>query len=532
MDHPHPSPSLPEGSPHFRIGTRGSDLALWQARYTQSEIEKHGGTAELVIISTQGDRIQEVTFDKMEGKGFFTKEIEAALLNSTIDVAVHSHKDLETTSPPGLEIAAVPKRGPVEDLLLIHPHAWDPRTPCQLKRGSTVGTSSHRRRAQLELLQPDLQVRALRGNVPTRVSKLRNGGYDAIILARAGVERLRLDVSDFRCNILKTHHFIPAPAQGALAIQMRSDDPWFSWMQVLHHEPTALDVERERSVLRALEGGCQLPFGAYHANGELRVFIQSNGRPFLAQISTSTWTVEASTQQALKGLKKQSPVNVLISKPKDHWAVLDRLATSAGVTLIHSPFIQCQATDDPLPCPGQEDDWIWLTSPAAVVAVVHLLDTFPGRIACAGMGTARQLESTVRKPDWIGSIGPEEAHKAFQNSDLLSTGRMFIPHSDRTLGRWNELAHRDKLIPWIAYRTTEVKRAVPKHDLAVLTSPTQLQGYLQSGGGAKTIITLGDTTSTACAEAGWESVHQASSSDEMDVWYAVFVSLKVVRETA
>ena len=177
-------------SPHFRIGTRGSDLALWQAHHVRDLIANAGGTSEIIVLSTQGDRQQVQAFEKLEGKGFFTKEIEEALLEQRIDIAVHSHKDLETEQPKGLTIVAVPDRASQRDTLLVRAdqHVAAPWLP--LAQGATIGTSSVRRRDQLLLLRPDLNIVALRGNVPTRVKRLQEGGYDAIVLAEAGLDRL------------------------------------------------------------------------------------------------------------------------------------------------------------------------------------------------------------------------------------------------------------------------------------------------------------------------------------------------------
>ncbi|HKC67641.1 MAG TPA: hydroxymethylbilane synthase, partial [Bacteroidia bacterium] len=208
------------------IGTRGSDLALWQANYTKALIEKQGREVEIKIISTEGDRSQEwnTSFDKMEGKGFFTKEIEDALLKNEIDLAVHSHKDLPTISPDGLMIAGVSDREDPSDLLIIRTEAVDEKEKFSLKQKAIVGTSSSRRKSQLLGFRDDVQLKDLRGNVPTRVKKLAAGDYDAIMLAAAGVDRLELDLSDFKVVKLSPQEFVPAPAQGVLAWQIREDD--------------------------------------------------------------------------------------------------------------------------------------------------------------------------------------------------------------------------------------------------------------------------------------------------------------------
>ena len=167
------------------IGSRGSDLALWQAYFVKSELEKLGCTVELNIIKTQGDAIQHLSFDKLEGKGFFTKEIEDALLSKKVDLAVHSHKDLETNPPAGLKIACVSERANPADILLINKNAVDESQKWSLKADAIVGTSSARRKSQVTKYRPDTTINDLRGNVPTRIDKLRQGNYDSILLAKA-----------------------------------------------------------------------------------------------------------------------------------------------------------------------------------------------------------------------------------------------------------------------------------------------------------------------------------------------------------
>lgn len=248
----------------IRIGTRGSDLALWQAHHVKSELEKLGCTVEINIIHTQGDKIQNLSFDKLEGKGFFTKEIEAALLAKEVDLAVHSHKDLETTSPAGLIIAAVSDREDPSELLLVNPDAVDTTELWGLKKNAVIGTSSARRKSQLLALRPDLTIKDLRGNVPTRVQKLKNDGYDSILLAKAGVNRLELDLSDLHVVVLDPTIFVPAPAQGVLGLQIREDDKALAAiLSHLNDTNTAEKIGLERSVLRLMEGGCQLPLGVY-----------------------------------------------------------------------------------------------------------------------------------------------------------------------------------------------------------------------------------------------------------------------------
>lgn len=249
---------------HVIIGSRGSDLALWQAHFVESELQRLSCSVEIKIIKTQGDRIQDLSFDKLEGKGFFTKEIEEQLLGGTIDLAVHSHKDLETNPPAGLMISCVSERAHPSDLLLIRKESSDADQKWDLKKDAVVGTSSARRKSQLKTLRPDISTKDLRGNVPTRIDKLRQGNYDAIVLAKAGIDRLEIDLSEFHVTVFDPTEFIPAPAQGVLGLQIREgDEELHEVLQKMNHPEVQKRIELERKVLNLLEGGCQLPLGVY-----------------------------------------------------------------------------------------------------------------------------------------------------------------------------------------------------------------------------------------------------------------------------
>lgn len=258
---------------HVIIGSRGSDLALWQAHFVESELQRLGCTVEIKIIKTQGDKIQHLSFDKMEGKGFFTKEIEAHLLDGTIDLAVHSHKDLETNPPKGLKISCVSERANPSDLLLIRKESNVAEEKWGLKPNAIVGTSSARRKSQLKTLRPDVSTQDLRGNVPTRIDKLRQGNYDAIVLAKAGVDRLEIDLSEFVVTVFNPTEFVPAPAQGVLGLQIREDDEALhTILQQINQPNVQQRIGLERKVLNLLDGGCQLPLGVY-CSEELKLYV-------------------------------------------------------------------------------------------------------------------------------------------------------------------------------------------------------------------------------------------------------------------
>jgi hydroxymethylbilane synthase len=236
------------------IGSRGSQLALWQAHYIAGELAKLGVETRIEIIKTTGDHLQTASLTQTGGKGLFTKEIEEALLNGQIDLAVHSLKDLPTESPEGLTIAAVPVRANPHDAIVG-------ATLATLKHGALVGTSSPRRSAQLRLLRPDVRTEPIRGNVDTRLRKQHSGEFDAILLAAAGLQRLGLQHEI--AEVFTHEQLCPAPGQGALGLQTRENDAAQALCRRLNHEPTSQAVRAERAVLAGLGGGCQLPMGAY-----------------------------------------------------------------------------------------------------------------------------------------------------------------------------------------------------------------------------------------------------------------------------
>lgn len=246
----------------LRIGTRGSALALWQAGWVKSRLEalRPGLTAEIVVIKTTGDKILDVPLARIGGKGLFLKEIEEALLAGSIDLAVHSLKDVPAEIPEGLLLAAIPPREDPRDAFISRTAA----TLQALPRGARVGTSSLRRQAQILHLRPDLQVIPLRGNVETRLRKLDEGVYDAVILAAAGLHRMgwprRITAYCPPAEIL------PAIGQGALGMEARKDDaPTLALLGPLHDPETARCVLAERAFLRRLGGGCQVPIAGHAA---------------------------------------------------------------------------------------------------------------------------------------------------------------------------------------------------------------------------------------------------------------------------
>jgi hydroxymethylbilane synthase len=236
------------------IGSRGSQLALWQANFIQDKLRANGFETRIEIIKTTGDKITDVPLAQVGSKGLFTKEIEEALLDRSIDLAVHSLKDLPTELPEGLTLAAVPMRADARDAIVG-------RKLQDLPPGSVVGTSSLRRIAQMRRIRPDLQFEPIRGNLDTRLRKLDEGQYQAIVLAAAGLKRLGW--GDRIADVFPPGVVCPAPGQGALGIETRPGGPGFDACAPLDHPWTRFAVTAEREMLAELGGGCQIPIGAY-----------------------------------------------------------------------------------------------------------------------------------------------------------------------------------------------------------------------------------------------------------------------------
>jgi hydroxymethylbilane synthase len=242
----------------LRIGSRGSQLALWQANHIAALLRGEDHEVEIEIIKTTGDKLQDVTFAQVGSKGMFTKEIEEALAVGQIDLAVHSLKDLPTELPEPFALAATPMRVDPRDAFV----SVNYKKLKELPQGARVGTSSQRRRAQLKALRPDIDAQEFRGNVDTRLRKLAEGQVDAILLASAGLERL--GKTDWLRERLDPKEFCPAAGQGSLGIETRKGDlATLEALAFLDHEPTRFAVTAERAALEALGGGCQVPIGIY-----------------------------------------------------------------------------------------------------------------------------------------------------------------------------------------------------------------------------------------------------------------------------
>ena len=282
----------------MKIGTRGSQLARWQADWVRARLAEQGVPAELVVIKTQGDADVDRPLHELEGKGFFTKEIEDALLDERIDVAVHSLKDLPTALPPGLALAAIPTRHDPREALV---NGGGEGVSLQaLAPGTRLGTSSLRRVAQVRFLRPDLEIVPLRGNVPTRVRKVEGReGLDAALLAIAGLERLGLGGKGALVDPLD---IMPAPGQGALGVEIRArDSATRKALQPLHDRASATTVSAERALLAALGGGCQAPVAAWVGSRET-----GNGKRLYGRVTDRDGAVQLTASADLDSKRPEA----------------------------------------------------------------------------------------------------------------------------------------------------------------------------------------------------------------------------------
>lgn len=280
----------------IRIGTRGSQLAVYQAELTKKRLlEKFPEMkVEIKIIKTKGDKILDVALSKIGDKGLFTKELEAALLIDQVDIAVHSLKDLPTTLPEGLKLGAVLKRAEYRDALV----SKDGRKLSELTAEDTIATSSLRRKAGLMRINKNFKIIDIRGNVNTRLRKMEDGHCDAMIMAAAGLQRLGLD--KYITEILDPEELIPATSQGVIAIESRMyDDETDTFLKEINHKPTWDAIEVERGFLRSIEGGCQVPVGCYSKVDRDTIFITG----FVASLDGKTYLLEQESGPVKEGRK-------------------------------------------------------------------------------------------------------------------------------------------------------------------------------------------------------------------------------------
>ena len=472
------------------IGTRGSVLALWQANFIKDELAAIGVEAELKIIKTQGDIIQHLRLDKLEGKGFFTKELEEELLSGTIDLAVHSHKDLPTTNPPGLIIAAVSEREDPSELLIAHKDCVDPKRRLGLKHNALVGTSSNRRKAQLLALRPDLEFDDLRGNIITRIQKLRDEKYDAIMLARAGVHRINIDLSEFHVEIIPPTEIIPAPAQGVLAVQIREDNQaLYHLLQKLHHLPTADTIDIERTVLKQFDAGCHAPLGCYcqKKDGIYEVWT-SNARhseefPDRLFVSGSSKDELLKTIQQRYQLQRTFPQQVFISREISETSYFARALGKHKIKVDGQSLIRIFPTMHHLdPFILKHADWLFFCSKNAIENFFALEPRLSKKtqLGVIGRGSEESLRQHGLAPHFSGEhrgidmtgIAEEFAHIAEGQTVVIVRAKDSLETIEKAL------SETTKVINLPVYETQLAEEVAKSYaDVLIFTSPSNAEAY-------------------------------------------------------
>ncbi|MFI5160627.1 MAG: hydroxymethylbilane synthase [Sphingobacteriales bacterium] len=516
------------------IGTRGSDLALWQANFVKDRLAENNITADLKIIKTQGDRILNLSFDKLEGKGFFTKELEEELLAGTIDIAVHSHKDLPTENPPGLIIAAVSEREDPSELLLILNDCVDVRQKMSLKYGAKVGTSSNRRKAQLLAYRPDFEIRDLRGNVPTRIDKLRSEKYDAIMIAKAGVVRLGIDLDEFHSEELTPNELIPAPAQGVLAIQIRENDKeLFAALQVLNHPHVAEELAVERTVLKLFGGGCHLPLGCYcrKEDGKFQVFTSKaeTGEDFPDRLFLESDTTDGLAEKvvALFDKNRKLPQSVFISRELSDQSYFSKAMKKHKIQVDARSLIRTVPVITKLdPYILKDTDWIFFSSKNAVEYFFDLKPELPAgvKFGVMGAGSEEVLRLKGHGSHYVG-VSIDSAEVAHEFAKLANGTKVVFPGAEGSLKSIQQgLSADTKIIDLPVYETVlEEDVEGTGADILVFTSPSNVEAYFNYNllEPNQKVIAIGKSTGRKFDEMGTKYI-LPFSPDEVGLAEAVF----------
>ncbi len=518
------------------IGTRGSELALWQANYTKDLLEKLGCEVELKIISTSGDRTQQwnTSFDKLEGKGFFTKELEEELLAGTIDLAVHSHKDLPTTYPDGLIIAAVSHREDPSELLLIRKESADTNKKFSLKENALVGTSSARRKSQLLAFRPDVEIKDLRGNVPTRIKKLADKQYDAILLAAAGVERLGINLDEFHVERLNPTEFIPAPAQGVLAWQIKDNNSaLLDILDKLNDLDVLIRINIERKVLNLFDGGCQLPLGVYcetEKDDEDRnrfktwVSIASSWNSTPKHLYFETYHTDGFSERIVEHINALTPKKVFITRNVQDKDFLSRSLKGINFRLEAKSLIefkQIQIKEIPT------TDWLFFSSKHAVK---YFFNQKPAigkvKIGCVGKGTSEELRKFGFRADFIGqSTDTKLIGKQF--ASLVGSAKVLFPVAkDSLLSIQSQFPKKDNAINIPVYTTIKHSVEVDESfNIIIFTSPSNVDAYFEKNklNSNQKAVAMGEATKNALLKKGVKenAIVTTTSFDDLGLYRAV-----------
>ena len=551
----------------IRIGTRGSQLALYQANVVKEELESKftGYHFQIVVIKTKGDKILDVPLSKIGDKGLFTKELEIAMFENEIDMAVHSLKDLPTRFPEGVVLGAVLRRGEVRDALI----STTKRKLEDLTTEDVIATSSLRRKAQLLRINKDFKIVEIRGNVNTRIRKMEEGFCTVMVMAGAGLQRLGMD--HYISELIDPELVIPACSQGAIAVEIRENDPLIANIVAsVNDQETLIATEAERAFLRTLEGGCQIPVGSYSRirDGifELNGFISSvNGEEFLIEkIEGSVdQAVELSVRLAenllakggkeiLKAIRLDDPLSknetlplsgkIFIStRSPETGDTLPDLLRDQGATLLSLPMIEIR----PSSLNHSDKDkirnlfrynWLFFTSRNGVANFFKQLIELTGnselpptlRVAVVGSKTASELEYYGYSPAFTGKNNGSaelvnefvEAIQPIGQNILLSLGNL----ADDTLkNRLLTENHVDRIDVYSTDQPHYVDPMVIKtisdgaYDMILFTSPSTFHHFVSlvdsSLLGQLKIASIGATTSLAIREAGFEPMLTADISN-------------------
>ena len=550
-----------------KIGTRGSKLALYQAFLVQEELQKNfpETTFILEIIKTKGDQILDVALSKIGDKGLFTKEMETALFNREIDMAVHSLKDLPTKFPEGAKLGAVLKRGDIRDALI----SLDGRKIKDLTSNDVIATSSLRRKAQLLRINPDFKIIEIRGNVNTRIRQMQEGYCDVMVMAGAGLQRL--EMGEYISELFDPELMVPACSQGAIAVEIRENDPpTEALLAKINHNESFLATEAERAFLGTLEGGCQIPVGSYtRIDGDqfqITGFISSiDGTRFIkdkveGDLSQAVYLASKLAKslynrggdEILKEIRNENLVNpqseltlkgkvIISARAIESGDTLPEILRSCGAKLIPLPMIEII----PSPLDAQmaeklrrleEYDWIFFTSKNGVINFFKQLIDATGstelpkeiKLAVIGYKTGLELEYYGYAPTFVSDANTAEEflnrfNAKFQSQNLnilLSLGNL----ADNTL--LNNLSVNNSVHRINVYQTvkpdqadTEILELLKndRYDLIIFTSPSTFHNFCSFYNtalvGKLKMASIGSVTTTAIQKAGYEPLFTARKSN-------------------
>ncbi len=455
-------------------------------------------------------------------------------MGGTIDLAVHSHKDLPTTHPAGLVIAAVTEREDPSELLLILKDCVDVSQKLSLKKGAMVGTSSNRRKAQLLALRSDLNIEDLRGNVPTRIQKLRDEDYDAILLAKAGANRLQIDLSEFHVEIIDPTELVPAPAQGALAIQIReTDTELFNALQQINHLETAEEIEVERKVLNIFEGGCHMPLGCYckKEDGLFQVWTSKaeTDEDFPDRVFIRASTTEGLAEKIVAKFdkNKKKPAKVFISREIGEHSYFRKALEKHEIEIDGRSLIRTFPIVTILdPFYLKNIDWIFFSSRNGVEYFFKLNPLLPKKVKFGVVG--RGSEDTLRKfghlSDFVGETGDiEEVAEEF--ASLVENQIVLFPRAQDSLQSIQKsLRETTKVVDLPIYETVVADNIDgTTAEVLIFTSPSNVDAYFAVNllDPEQKVIAIGISTGKKFDEMG-VSYMLPYSPDEIGLAEAVF----------